>query len=125
MLDAGVEGWAFAPAQVSAPHAPNRVEWRFRPDPYAAGTVRQIVPIPAVQRLFGARNLVSVEIRLYLDGEYQTEAIGQVAIRGGDQDPELANFVTQQTENLLGRNGAYRSIDTGTDKSSPHARRDQ
>jgi hypothetical protein len=113
MLDAGVEGWAFAPAQDSTSHAANRVEWRFHLNPYAGGSVRQIVPIPAVRRLFGARYLVSVEVRLYLNGEYQTQTFGQAAIQGGDRDPELANFVMQQTENLLGLNSAFRSIDMG------------
>ena len=69
--------------------------------------------IPAVHKLFGARYLVSVEVRLYLDGQYQTQTFGQVATQGGDRDPELANFVMQQTENLLGLNSAYRSIDMG------------
>jgi hypothetical protein len=111
MLDAGVEGWAFAPAQAS--RTANRVEWRFHLNPYASGSVRQIVPIPAVRRLFGARYLVSAEVRLYLNGDYQTQTFGQVAIDGGDRDPELANFVVQQTENLLGANSAYRSIELG------------
>jgi hypothetical protein len=121
MLDAGVEGWAFVPVQDAGPHAPNRVEWQFVLNPYASGNVRQIVPIPAVRRLFGNRHLVSVETTLYIGDQYQTQTAGQVAIGGGDRDPDLANFIMQQTENILGQNGAYRSIDMSAPaKSGAH-----
>lgn len=80
MFDAGVGGWGFVAPTDSSSHAANRVEWRFHLNPYASGSVRQIIPIPAVRRLFGTRYLVNAEVRLYLDGEYQTASFGQVAI---------------------------------------------
>jgi len=111
MAAAGTQGWAFvaAPAPPFPPR--DRIEWHFELDPYAGGGVRQFFPMPGVQRLFGARHLITAEAMLYLDDEYQTLMFGQATIQGGAQDPDLAAFIARMTEGLLGKNGAYHAID--------------
>src|SRR5262249_16623126 len=104
-------GWSFAAALEPLPPPHNRIEWHFTLDPYAGGGVRQFFPMPGQQRLFGARHLVTAEVTLYLDNEYQTLMFGQAAIIGGAEDKELAAFIQRMTQNLLGEKGAYRSID--------------
>jgi hypothetical protein len=69
--------------------------------------------MPGVQRLFGARHLITAEAMLYLDDEYQTLMFGQATIQGGGQDKDLAAFIVRMTRGLLGETGAYRSIDMG------------
>lgn len=110
MTKAGVTGWHFMPQDAVAT-APDRVEWRFELLPYAAGNIRQIIPMPGVQKLFGARRLVSAEARLYLGGQYQAVTLGQAAIQGGADDPALGELVASVTQNLLGERGAYHAID--------------
>jgi hypothetical protein len=114
MTEAAVSGWRFAPG---ATPGSDRVEWRVTLDPYAGGGVRRYFPIPQVERAFGNRHRISVEARLYLDGQYQTLVLGQATILGGAQDNELADFIRGMTSDLLGEHGAYRSIDMG-----PHPR---
>jgi hypothetical protein len=110
MADAGVVGWAFVPEH--APPQGDRIDWRFDLNPYASGGVRQFFPIPGEQKLFGARHLITAEVRLYIGGEYQTLVFGQTTIQGGGaQDKALAAFVVQMTQNMLGDLGAYRAID--------------
>lgn len=110
MQASGVKGWRFvaeAPSRLSGA----RIEWHFTADPYAGGEVRQFFPIAGVRKMFGARHLITAEVRLYLDGQYQTLMYGQANVAGGAKDPDLAAFVTRMTQGLLGETGAYRSID--------------
>ena len=111
MRQAGIDGWEFFPATIPGLPPRDRVEWHFELDPYASGGVRQFFPMPQVQRLFGARHLITAEAMLYLDNEYQTLVFGQATIQGGEQDKDLAAFVVRMTQQLLGEHGAYRSID--------------
>jgi hypothetical protein len=111
MRQANAPGWSFAADTPSGLPPHNRIEWRFELDPYAGGGIRQFFPIPGVQRLFGARHLITAEAMLYLDDEYQTLMFGQATISGGAQDKELAAFIARMTEGLLGAKGAYRAID--------------
>jgi hypothetical protein len=125
MGQAGVAGWTFVPTPASAQPAPDRIEWHIEQSPYAGGSVRQFIPIPSVQRLFGTHHNISVEVRLYLRGQYQTLALGETVVQGGPPDKALAAFVTKLTQDLLGEHGAYRSIDkssspnTSTKSNSP------
>jgi hypothetical protein len=108
MRFAQVTGWTFVP-QIGT--GPDRVEWSFQLNPYASGGVRQVVPIPGLNRLFGNRRMVSAELRLYLGNEYQTMVSGQAAMLGGAGDADLAALIAGMTQNLLGEKGAYRAID--------------
>jgi hypothetical protein len=113
MQEAGLAAWQFAPAAEHAAPSPDRVEWRFRLNPYAGGHLREFIPVPTLQRLFAVHRLITVELRLYLDGEYQTATLGQATIQGGPDDKNLAAFVVQLSQQLLDETGAYRAIDTG------------
>jgi hypothetical protein len=111
MSAAGVSDWHFTPAFNPDTPPPNRIEWRVEHDPYAGGNVRQFIPMPGVQRMFGAHQLISVKVMLYLDGQYQTLVYGQALVQGGAQDKDLSDLVSRMTQNLLGETGAYRAID--------------
>jgi hypothetical protein len=58
--------------------------------------------------LEGMHRLISAQAKLYLDGQYQTLALGQQAVQGGVGDPELAAFLAQTTRSL---ESGYRAID--------------
>ena len=74
--------------------------------------MRSFVHSLSYEDWFGARP-VTIEARLYLNGEYQTLVEEQATVRGGPDDPALAAAVVSVTRNLLGPRGAYRAIDTG------------
>jgi hypothetical protein len=112
MAEAGLGEWRFEPAADSG-SARDRVEWRFRLNPYAGGEVRNFVHTPVHERSVGVHRPITIEARLYLNGEYQTLVEKHAVIQGGPNDPEFAAAVASATQNLLGPSGAYRSIDTG------------
>ena len=120
MADAGLPDLRFEPAQGDIA-APNRVEWTFRLNPYAGGEVRQFVRGPVAEQGFREHRPVTIEVRLYLNGEYQTLVEQQAMIQGGPNDAEFAAAVVSATKSLLGPSGAYRGIDTGL-HPSPRAR---
>jgi hypothetical protein len=111
MNAARADGWRFVVPPSAAQPPRDRIEWDFELDPYAGGGVRQFFPMAQVQQMFGAKHRISAQLRLYLDGQYQTLIFGQATIQGGAQDKDLAAFVIQMTDNLLGARGAYRAID--------------
>ncbi|MFL5265411.1 MAG: hypothetical protein ACJ8AH_02245 [Stellaceae bacterium] len=104
--------WRFEPAADKG-SAPDRVEWRFKLNPYAGGNVRSFVHPHMAERTFVAYRSVTIEAKLYLNGEYQTLVEKQVVIEGGANDPNLAAAVAAVTETLLGSQGAFRAIDSG------------
>lgn len=106
MADAKLTDWHFEPMANDASR-PNRVVWSFKLNPYAGGEVKRFSRIP------GGRRPVTFEVRLYLNGEYQTLVEGQAMIVGGPNDPALAAAVTNLAESLLGPSGAYRAIKAG------------
>jgi hypothetical protein len=65
------------------------------------------------ERIFGVHRPITIEARLYLNGEYEALVEKQVVIQGGPNDPDLAKAVASLTQNLLGPSGTYRAIDTG------------
>jgi hypothetical protein len=65
------------------------------------------------ERIFGAHRPVTIEARLYLNGEYQTLVEKQAVIGGGPDDTNLAAAIASVTQNLLGSQGAHRAIDSG------------
>jgi hypothetical protein len=117
MADAGLAGWRFDPA-ASDDVAADRVEWSFKLNPYAGGEVRSFVRSLIYERNFGARRPITIEARLYLNGQYQTLVEEQAIVQGGPDDPDLAAAVTRATQNLLGPSGAYRAIDNGQHHAS-------
>jgi hypothetical protein len=112
MTEEGLGEWRFEPAADSAP-ARDRVEWTFKLNPYAGGEVRSFVHTLVYERKLGVHHPITVEVRLYLNGEYQTLVEQQTILHGGPDDPELAAAVASATQHLLGPSGAYRAIDLG------------
>ena len=120
MAQVGLADWRFEPAAGSAVAA-DRVEWTFRLNPYAGGEVRNFVHTRVYEQRLGVRRPITIEARLYLNGEYQTLVERQATMQGGPNDPELAAAVASATESLLGPSGAYRAIDMGQ-RPTPGAR---
>jgi hypothetical protein len=112
MAEAGLGEWRFEPAANSGP-ARDRVEWTFKLNPYAGGEVRNFMHTRVDERQVGVHRPITIEARLYLNGEYQTLVEQQVILHGGPDDPELAAAVASATQSLLGPSGAYRAIDLG------------
>jgi len=111
MAEAGLGNWRFV-AAAGAGVAVDRVEWSFQLSPYAGGRVRSFGHSLSYEHWFGARP-VTIEARLYLNGEYQTLVAEQASVTGGPDDPALGAAVVSVTRNLLGPSGAYRAIDMG------------
>jgi hypothetical protein len=65
------------------------------------------------ERTFGAYRPVTIEARLFLNGQYQTLVEKQAVLQGGPGDPDLAAAVASATQDLLGPQGAFRAIDSG------------
>jgi len=105
MAEAEPADWRFEPAAASDAPAPYRVKWRFKLNPYAGGEVRTFVPPQMDDKTFGVHRPITIEARLYLNGEYQTRAMGKAMIQGGPDDPDLANAVASLTRDLLSPSG--------------------
>jgi len=112
MAGAGLANWRFEPAAGDA-IAADRVEWTFKLNPYAGGEVRNFAHTSVNERELGLHRPITIEARLYLNGEYQTLVEAQAIFHGGPNDPALATAVASVTQNLLGPSGAYRAIDLG------------
>ena len=112
MTTARLADWRFEPA-VDKGSSPDRVEWIFKLNPYAGGEVRRFMPLPMAERILGVHRPITIEARLYLNGEYQALVERQLVIQGGPSDPDLADAVASLTQNLLRPAGAYRAVDTG------------
>jgi hypothetical protein len=119
MAEAGLADWRFESAERGV-SARDRVEWTFRLNPYAGGEVRNFARSLIDERSFHAHRPITIEARLYLNGEYQTLVEGQAIIDegGGPNDPHLVEAVASLTQSLLGTSGAYRAIDIGQRSAS-------
>ena len=71
MAEAQLPEWRFAPVADSGA-ARDRIEWSFKLNPYAGGEVRKFAPSRPAERTLGASRPITIEARLYLNGEYQT-----------------------------------------------------
>jgi hypothetical protein len=118
MAESGLTDWRFAPASGEGLPA-NYVLWAFRLNPYAGGEVRSFAPQHISTGTLRGRHPITLEARLYLNGEYQTLVEGEALVEGGPDDPGLAAAVTKLTRNLLGPSGAYRHIDAGASRADP------
>jgi hypothetical protein len=112
MMEARLVDWRFEPSTEYG-SAPDRVEWRFKLNPYAGGEVRSFVRPHMAERTFAAHRPITIEARLYLNGRYQTLVERQVIVQGGPDDTDLAAAVAGVTQDLLGPQGAFRAIDGG------------
>ena len=71
MAEARLGEWRFEPAADNG-SAANRVEWTFKLNPYAGGEVRNFVHTQVYEQRLGVHRPITIEARLYLNGEYQT-----------------------------------------------------
>jgi hypothetical protein len=110
MAEAGLADWRFEVAE-NGPVS-DWVEWSFKLNPYAGGEVRRSRP---EARSFHLRRPITIEARLYLNGEYQVTVEKQAIIDEGSgrNDPHLAEAVASVTQNLLGPSGAYHAVELG------------
>jgi hypothetical protein len=118
MAETRLPDWRFEPAEGDS-SALDRVEWSFRSNPYAGGEVRNFARTSGYERQLGVHRPVTIEARLYMNGEYQTLVEAQAIIHGGPDDPALAAAIASATKSLLGPSGAYRAIDTGQRPAYP------
>jgi hypothetical protein len=111
MSAAGLSAWRFQ-ADGANTDAPSRIEWRFRYNPYAEHS-EHLAGLPAamVDRVFGLRHVLSIEARLYINGQYQTLTFGQTKVKTNGKDAMLDGEVAQLANALLGPTGAYFAID--------------
>ena len=112
MADAGLDHWRFVPGEAGS-SARNRIEWDFEVLPYAGGEVRRFFPMAEAQgamdvHIQGRHHLISAEVKLFLDGEFQTMTLMQDQVRGGADDQDLADFVKDATRML---DNAWHAID--------------
>jgi hypothetical protein len=109
-MNAGVEGpWHFVPAASGAPRAANRIEWSIRSMASAEGTVRNFGFARAtIDRMMGAHQFLSIEVTLYLNGQYQTASHSEVTATKEAQNPELVADILRSTQQLI----AYEAMDT-------------
>jgi hypothetical protein len=118
MAETRLPDWRFEPAEGDS-SALDRVEWSFKSNPYAGGEVRNFARTSGYERQLGLHLPVTIEARLYLNGEYQTLIEAQAIIHGGPDDPTLAAAIASATQSLLGPSGAYRGIDAGQGPAYP------
>jgi hypothetical protein len=107
MAEATLDDWLFEPIAADFSPPADRVEWSFRVD----GDKGAADPPISDNRRFVPRRLLVAEVRLYLNGQYQTVTSAQVDIYGGVRDEELAAFVRRLSQSLLGSAGAYHAIE--------------
>jgi hypothetical protein len=86
-----------------------RIDWRFKRNAYAAGTVRSYGFSRAqMERLVGSRNSLTIEARLFLKGQYQTLVLESVTLTEGARSPKLAEKIVKIARELM----AYPDLDT-------------
>lgn len=93
--------WHFAPAPTGS-QPPNRIVWSITTNASAAGSVRTYgFSRATMQRLLGVRQFLTIEVALYLNGQYQTQSLIEVTASGGASDPDLVADVTSGTKQLM------------------------
>jgi hypothetical protein len=117
MTDADLAEWRFEPATGEGLPA-NYVLWTFTLKPYAEREVLSHRPHHLFRGVVSGLHSVTLEARLYLNGEYQTLVMGQ-ALMDGPHDRHLALAVTTLTRRLLGPAGAHGRVDVGQRPTDP------
>ena len=105
MADAPVSDWHFEPIAADFTPPADRVEWTFRvhaDTPAPAEVKPAAISLGSPKQRFVARQLVIVEVRLFLGDAFQRVTYTQVDVRGGPDDEELAQCVRRTAQRLLG-----------------------
>jgi hypothetical protein len=104
--------WQFEPAPSDGPAPANRIEWSFKTNPSAVGAVRTYgFSRATMSRLLGVHHYLTIEVTLYLHGQYQTQSLDQITVLGGMNDADLATEITRDTRQLM----SYLTMDTRSD----------
>lgn len=116
-MNTGADGsWHFEPTAPGAPPSPNRIEWSIKMNASAEGAVRTYgFSRATMERLIGVHQFLSIEVTLFLNGQYQTQSHSEVTATEGAQDPDLAADVVRSTRQLM----AYTTMDTTAKPASP------
>jgi hypothetical protein len=102
MNAARIPAWRFAPAAGAGAKPGDRIEWSFKLEPSAIGTVRTYGFLrSAMDRLTGVRHYITIEAKLYLGGVYQDEILGQATILEGPGDPDLGAEIAKLARLLI------------------------
>jgi len=97
-----LDGWSFVVGAPTAPPAADRIEWTFKPLPYAGNTLTRVGRLLSNREdLFGHYRFLKVEVRVYLGGEYQTMSFKTAEVQGGQSDPKLTELVRTLVGPLL------------------------
>jgi hypothetical protein len=106
MAETALGYWRFEAAKVGpvlVRRFPDRVEWRFNLDPDAGGQVRTFGPKRHNEQAFNESRSITIEARLYLNGEYRSSVEKQVNIEGRVRnDRHLSEAIAGITQSLLG-----------------------
>jgi hypothetical protein len=101
--------WRFEPSQPGAAPAPNRIEWAIKSNASAEGRIRSFgFTRDAMERLMGKHQFLSIEVTLYLSGQYQTASHSEVTTSREAENPELVADIVRNTKELI----AYEAMNT-------------
>ncbi len=102
MTAADVAAWKFAVAPASGAQPSNRIVWHFKLLPFAGGSIRYIGPVLSKAReTFGVGRAVGIDVKIYLNGQYQASTFDQVTIKGGPNDPNLDGAIQKVTRTIV------------------------
>jgi hypothetical protein len=101
--------WRFEASQPGVAPAPDRIEWAITSNASAEGRIRSFgFTRDAMERLMGKHQFLSIEVTLYLGGQYQTASHSEVTTSREAENPELAADIVRNTKQLI----AYEAMDT-------------
>jgi hypothetical protein len=93
-------GWRFVAADSAA--AADRMVWHVTPLPYAVSDLARMGrSLKPLQDLFGRHRYFKVEVRLFLDGIYQTEAFATVEIQDARTDTHVPAMVASLVRPMM------------------------
>jgi hypothetical protein len=106
MTASHITSWHFEPG--SDPAGPitaqpaNRIVWHFKQLPYAGGGIRYIGPATSkAKEVFGVGRAVSIDAKIYLNGQFQATTFDQVTIRGGPHDSALSAVIQKVIKSIV------------------------
>ena len=102
MEAADIVDWKFAAAPTGGAQPGNRIVWHFKLLPFAGGSIRYIGPVLSKARQeFGMGRAVGIDVKIFLNGQYQASTFDQVTIKGGPNDPNLNGAIQKVTRTIV------------------------
>jgi len=79
-----------------------RVVWHFTPMPYAGGAVRYIgPPTNRAHEPFGLPHFVSIEVKLFLNGTFQSSSSDRIGVKEGGNDLAFGTRIQNITRMIV------------------------